>query len=107
MNQELVCLISDANLALGRLDGIATILSNLDLFVPMYVCHEAMLSYQIARAQSSLGDVLHFEIDADGKKLPNDVEDVVNHVNVMNHGLSLGLIWEIHERLHTFRMPLN
>lgn len=53
----------------------------------MYVCHEAMLSYQIARAQSSLGDVLHFEIDADGKKLPKDVEDVVNYVNAMNHGL--------------------
>jgi hypothetical protein len=53
----------------------------------MYVRHEAMLSYPIARAQSSLGDVLQFEIDADGKRLPKDVEDVVNYVNAMNHGL--------------------
>lgn len=67
VNQELVCLLSDANRALGRLDGVATVLPNFDLFAAMYVRHEVMLSYQIASTQSSMDNVLQIKIDADGK----------------------------------------
>lgn len=104
---ELACLLSEADRALGRLDGVATVLPNPDLFVAMYVRHEAVLSSQIEGTQSSLDDVLQFQIDATGKELPKDVEEVVNYVNAMNYGLeriaslplSLRLIREIHERL--------
>ena len=107
MDPELSRLLSDADRALGRLDGVATVLPNPDLFVAMYVRHEAVLSSQIEGTQSSLDDVLQFEIDAAGKELPKDVEEVVNYVNAMNHGLeriaqlplSLRLIREIHEKL--------
>lgn len=107
MDHELARLLSDADRALGRLDGVATVLPNPDLFVAMYVRHEAVLSSQIEGTQSSLDDVLQFEIDATGKELPKDVEEVVNYVNAMNYGLqrleglplSLRLIREIHERL--------
>jgi Fic family protein len=107
MDGELARLLSDADRALGRLDGVATVLPNPDLFVAMYVRHEAVLSSQIEGTQSSLDDVLQFEIDAAGKELPQDVEEVVNYVHAMNYGLeriahlplSLRLIREIHERL--------
>ena len=52
-DEELQNLLSKADMALGRLDGIATILPNPDLFVAMYVRKEAVLSSQIegTRAQ--------------------------------------------------------
>ncbi len=107
MNAELTHLLSDADRALGRLDGIATILPNPNLFVAMYVRQEAVLSSQIEGTQSTLEDVLQFEIDAKGRELPKDVEEVVNYVRAMNHGLarlkdlplSLRLIREIHAEL--------
>jgi Fic family protein len=48
IDAELTRLLSDADWALGRLDGIAIVLPNPDLFVPMYVRQEAVLSSQIA-----------------------------------------------------------
>lgn len=73
----------------------------------MYVRHEAVLSSQIEGTQSTLEDVLQFEIDANGEDYPKDVEEVVNYVRAMNYGLkrlnelplSLRLIREIHGKL--------
>jgi hypothetical protein len=104
MDSELTRLLSEADHALGRLDGITSVLPNPDLFVSMYVRHEAVLSSQIEGTQSTLEDVLQFEIDAKGQEHPKDVEEVVNYVRSMNHGLkrldtlplSLRLIREIH-----------
>src|ERR1700722_12509428 len=56
-------LLSDADRALGRLDGVASVLPNPDLFVAMYVRQEAVLSSQIEGTQSTLEDVLEFEAD--------------------------------------------
>ncbi len=107
MDGELTRLLSEADHALGRLDGVTSILPNPDLFVSMYVRHEAVLSSQIEGTQSTLEDVLQFEMDAKGQEHPKDVEEVVNYVRSMNHGLkrmdslplSLRLIREIHEKL--------
>jgi Fic family protein len=73
----------------------------------MYVRQEAVLSSQIEGTQSTLQDVLAYEADANQESRPGDVEEVVNYVAAMNHGLrrlpelpvSLRLIKEIHERL--------
>ena len=100
-------LLSEADQELGRLDGVTTTLPNPDLFVAMYVRHEAVLSSQIEGTQSTLGDVLEFEADAAGGEHPRDVREVVNYVAALDHGLSrleslplsLRLIREIHERL--------
>jgi Fic family protein len=102
----LLTALSRADQALGRLDGTAGTLPNPDLFVAMYVRQEAVLSSQIEGTQASLTDVLAFEADEDGSS-EGDVEEVVNYVAAMNHGLrrlqefplSLRLIREIHERL--------
>lgn len=100
-------LLSDADRALGRLDGVASVLPNPDLFVAMYVRQEAVLSSQIEGTQSTLEDVLEFEADPQSRANPKDVEEVVNYVAAMNHGLrrlpqlplSLRLIREIHQEL--------
>jgi Fic family protein len=107
MDEEMVRLLSAADRALGRLDGVASVLPNPNLFVAMYVRQEAVLSSQIEGTQSTLEDVIQFELGADGERLPQDVEEVVNYVRAMNHGLSrlgslplsLRLIREIHADL--------
>jgi len=106
---DLMRLLSDADRALGRLDGTATVLPSPDLFVAMYVRHEAVLSSQIEGTQSTLEDVLEYEADAPGsrRRQPRDVEEVVNYVRAMNYGLlrlgalplSLRLFREIHKVL--------
>jgi len=55
--------LSAADLAIGRLDGVAQTLPNPDLFVAMYVRREAVLSSQIEGTQSTLDDVLAFDLD--------------------------------------------
>jgi cell filamentation protein, protein adenylyltransferase len=104
---ELTRLVSEADRALGRLDGVATVLANPDLFLSMYVRQEAVLSSQIEGTQSTLEDVLQFEVDSKGREFPKDIREVVNYVRAMNYGLerlktlplSLRLIREIHGKL--------
>ncbi|HEY4217115.1 MAG TPA: Fic family protein [Gemmatimonadaceae bacterium] len=101
-------LLSSADRALGRLDGSVVTLPNPDLLVFMYVRKEAVLSSQIEGTQSSLQDLLAAEAELfDPGELPRDVDEVINYVDAMNHGLarladlpvSVRLIKEIHERL--------
>jgi Fic family protein len=107
MDPQLIRLLSEADRSLGRLDGITSALPNPDLCVAMYVRHEAVLSSQIEGTQSTLEDVLQFEIDVKGHDRPKDIEEVVSYVHAMNHGLkrlkdlplSLRLIREIHAKL--------
>jgi Fic family protein len=107
MDAELTRLLSDADRALGRLDGVGLVLPNPDLFVAIYVRQEAVLSSQIEGTESSLEDILQFEVDAKGQDLAKDVGEVVNYVRAMNYGLrrieelplSLRLIREIHAEL--------
>jgi Fic family protein len=97
--------LEQANQALGRLDGLASALPNLSLFIYAYVRKEAVLSSQIEGTQSSLSDLLLFENgEAPGVPL-NDVQEVSNYVAALTHGLerlrggfplSLRLIREIH-----------
>ena len=107
MNATLQNLLSEADRALGRLDGSIQILPNADLFVSMYVRREAVLSSQIEGTQSSLQDLLAAEAAIMSATRPSDVEDVVNYVRAMNYGLrrlnefpvSVRLIREIHQQL--------
>lgn len=104
---EIQALLSKADLALGRLDGSIQTLPNPDLFVLMYVRKEAVLSSQIEGTQSSLQDVLAAEAQVLSADAPRDVDEVLNYVAAMNHGLarlpklpvSVRLIREIHEKL--------
>ena len=101
-------LLEQANQAVGRLDGLASILPDLSLFIYTYVRKEAVLSSQIEGTQSSLSDLLMFENDEVPGVPIQDVQEVSNYVAAMNHGLqrlrsgfplSLRLICEIHDVL--------
>src|SRR5262245_60530137 len=97
-----------AGLAVGRLDGVSAFLPDKSLFIYTYVRKEAVLSSQIEGTQSSLSDLLLFELDeAPGVPL-DDVVEVSNYVAALDHGLtrlresfpiSNRLLREIHEVL--------
>src|SRR5947209_232177 len=76
---ELARSLSAADQAVGRLDGASRLLRNPELFVAMYVRREAVLSSQIEGTQSTLEDVLAFEVDPEGRELPRDIGEVVNY----------------------------
>src|SRR6266568_9580869 len=107
LDSEMIVLLSQAAMSLGRLDGMSTTLPNVDLFVAMYVNKEAVLSSQIEGTQASLIDVLAFEADAAFPENPQDIEEVINYINALKYGLqrlntlplSLRLIREIHSLL--------
>jgi Fic family protein len=107
VDTEMLRLLSDADRALGRLDGVSSVLPNPDLFVAMYVRQEAVLSSQIEGTQSTLEDVLQFEVDESGRRSPKDVREIVNYMSALHHGLVRlkelplcnRLIREIHEIL--------
>ena len=104
---EMQKLLSQADMKLGRLDGITQILPNPELFVAMYVRKEAVLSSQIEGTQASFVDLLSAEYNQVDDQRRDDVSEVTNYVCAMNWGLdelehfplSLRLIRKIHEKL--------
>jgi Fic family protein len=80
-------LLDRALISLGRLDSVSALLPDTHLFLYMYVRKEAVLSSQIEGTQSSLSDLLFFELEeAPGVPL-DDVREVSNYVAALNHGL--------------------
>lgn len=105
---ELRVKFDQALLALGRLDSVTTLLPDTSLFLFMYVRKEAVLSSMIEGTQSSLSDLLLFELDQEPRVPLDDVREVSNYVAALEHGLrllkeglplSLRLIRKIHEVL--------
>jgi Fic family protein len=81
-------LLERATLAVGRLDSVSMLLPDPHLFLYAYVRREAVLSSQIEGTQSSLSDLLLFELD----ELPgvpfDDVVEVSNYVAALDHGMT-------------------
>ena len=106
-DDELHHLLSEADRALARLDGMTTVLPNADLFVAMYVKKEALLSSQIEGTQASLQGVLEFEADMVPADDINEVREVINYIRAMDDGLrrtshelfSISILQEIHRTL--------
>lgn len=78
-----------ALLALGRLDSVSTLLPDTSLFLYMYVRKEAVLSSMIEGTQSSLSDLLLYELDQEPGVPLDDVREVSNYVAALDHGLRL------------------
>ncbi len=81
-------LLDRALLACGRLDGVSALLPDPDLFLYAYVRREAVLSSQIEGTQSSLSDLLLFEMEEAHGVPFDDVVEVSNYVAAMEHGLA-------------------
>ncbi len=77
-----------AVLALGRLDGVSSLLPDKSLFLYSYVRKEAVLSSQIEGTQSSLSDLLLFELDEVPGVPLDDVVEVSNYVAALDYGLA-------------------
>ena len=104
IDEEFQNLINRAYLLLGRLDGMATTLPDINLFVSMYVQKEAVISSQIEGTQASLIDVL--QKDRKNEKI-KDTEEIVNYIKAINYAfkrleelpLCMRLIKETHSIL--------
>ncbi len=115
---EIISLLAQANLLLGKLDGITRLLPDIDFFIFMYITKEAAYSSQVEGTRAKLTDALQAEIGAT-QELPDDVGDIIHYIEAMNKGLqklealplSLRLIKEVHETLltgarsHTYPYP--
>ncbi len=77
----------DALVALGRLDAVSSMLPNAELVLYSFVRKEAVLSSQIEGTQSSLSDLLLFEIDEQPGVPLDDAREVSRCVAAMGHGL--------------------
>jgi len=92
--------LDQALLSLGRLDSVATLLPDTDLFLYTYVRKEAVLSSQIEGTRSSLSDLLLFELEEVPGVPLDDVVEVSGYVAAMDHGLKrLGEDFPLSNRL--------
>lgn len=97
-----------AQLALGRLQGISSLLPEPLLFLYTYIRKEALLSSQIEGTQSSMQELLLFELPERPGVPTDDVVEMSNYVAALEHGLrridagfplSNRLLREVHGRL--------
>jgi len=87
IDATLHALLDSALVALGRLDSVSTLLPDPALFLYAYVRKEAVLSSQIEGTQSSLSDLLLFEIDEVPGVPLDDVVEVSSYVAALEHGI--------------------
>jgi Fic family protein len=99
-------LAADATLALGKLDGIAQLIPDIDFFIYMYVRKEATLSSNIEGTKATMHDSLKADLNIT-EGIPRDVENILHYVKAVNYGLArlktmpliLRVIRELHEQL--------
>jgi len=87
MTEQRQRLLERATLALGRLDSVTLLLPDPELFLYAYVRREAVLSSQIEGTQSTLDQLLLFEMDEAPGVPIGDVVEVSNYVAALNHGI--------------------
>ena len=81
-------LLERATLAVGRLDSVSALLPDPHLFLYAYVRREAVLSSQIEGTQSSLSDLLLFELEEVPGAPFDDVVEVSNYIAALEHGMA-------------------
>ena len=107
LNDSLLSLLSKADRALARLDGITYALPSPDLFLRMYIRKEALLSTQIEGTQATLKGVLAYEADLTSSDDPKEIKEVINYISAMEQGLNrisevdISLILSLHKILIT------
>lgn len=116
LSNELQRRINVAMLQLGRLDSIGTLLPDESLFLYSYVRKEAVMSSQIEGTQSSLSDLMLYEMAGQPGVPMDDVQEVSCYVNALNlgiqrvhddHPIEFRLITELHQVLMTSGRGIN
>lgn len=98
-----------ATLALGKLDGVAQLIPDIDYFISTYAQKEASLSSNIEGTKATMHDALRAGIDMT-EDIPDDVENIISYMRAINHGfsrakempLTLNVIKELHQQLMQF-----
>lgn len=106
MDLHLIQLATEAERALGRLDGIGYLLPNPNFLIMPYTRLEAVASSRIEGTQASLSELFYFEA-APRLSRPPDVVEINNYLRALNYGLerlktfplSLRLVRELHQHL--------
>jgi Fic family protein len=102
--------LSDAQVALGRLDAISALLPAADLFLYSYIRKEAVMSSQIEGTQSSLNDLMLYEMEGVPGVPMDDVQEVSCYVSALTLGvqriregypITIRLVRELHQALMT------
>ena len=79
--------LDSAIFALGQLHSIAAILPEPWLYIYAYIRREAVISSRIEGMQSTLSDLMLFELTQVPGVRVNDVVEVSNYVSALEHGL--------------------
>jgi len=85
LDKESVELLVKANKQLAFLNGIASRIPNVNLFISMYVRKEAIMSSQIEGTQATLEDVLDPSVEENTNR---DVADVINYIKATEFAIS-------------------
>lgn len=107
LSSTLIVALSRADQALARLDGAASVIPDVSLFITMYVRDEATRSSQIEGTQATLADVVEAEVAHLDDERRDAVAEIQNYIAALNLGLrrlaelpvSLRLLREIHAEL--------
>lgn len=110
LDEKLQQRLSEALVALGRLDAISKLLPSAPLFLYSYIRKEAVMSSQIEGTQSSLSDLMLYEMEGTPGVPMDDVQEVSCYVRALNlgiqriregHPITIRLIRELHQALMT------
>lgn len=107
LSPALVGSLSRADQALARLDGAASVIPDVNLFITMYIRDEATRSSQIEGTQATLADVVEAEVAHLDAERRNAVAEIQSYITALDLGLrrltdlpvSLRLLREIHAEL--------
>jgi Fic family protein len=106
LTEDIVNCLSEADRAIGTLNGMGETLPNPHLLIVPFTRREAVLSSKIEGTQASLSELFQFEAGRETAG-PADVREVSNYVRAMEYGLqrlrelplSTRLVRELHEQL--------
>lgn len=88
LSNETVMLMSGADAAIGRLDGVGRLIQDPNIIVRPYITREAVASSRIEGTQASISDVLQAEV-SDEVPANEDVQEVVNYQAALFRGIAL------------------
>src|SRR5690606_32620602 len=77
---------AEASLALGKLDGIAQLIPDINFFTLMYVRKEAVLSSNLEGTKAAMHDSLPADIKIT-EGVPKDVENITHYIQAMVYGV--------------------
>ncbi|WP_314457213.1 Fic/DOC family N-terminal domain-containing protein [uncultured Microbacterium sp.] len=107
LSASVVSSLSEADAALGHLQGLGMLITDPSLLIGPYLRREALASSRIEGTQASLSEVFQAEIDADARN--DDTAEVHRYLQATNQAYELAatlpltqrLILQVHETLLT------